>query len=79
VNITHEAFTSAVVQEFRKQYQINTEVSTFWWLLLCFRQSQLFQCCVVEDSGGAKDIEFIRKGMLELSVNLLFIFLPSSI
>jgi len=27
--ITHEAFTSAVVEEFRKEYQINTKVNTF--------------------------------------------------
>jgi len=47
--ITHEGFTSAVVQEFRREYQIDTK------------------CCVVEDLGGARDIEYIRKGMLELS------------
>ena len=28
---------------------------------------------MVEDLGGAKDIEYIRKGMSELSVNLFFI------
>ena len=28
----------------------------------------------MEDSGGTKDIEFIHKGMLELFVNLLLIF-----
>jgi len=47
--ITHEEFTSAVVQEFRKEYQIETK------------------CCMVEDLGGARDIEYIRKGMSELS------------
>ncbi|KAF8806143.1 Lipoyltransferase and lipoate-protein ligase [Phlegmacium glaucopus] len=47
--ITHEAYTSAVVEEFRKEYQINTE------------------CCVVDDSGAAKSIEYIHRGMSELS------------
>ena len=29
----------------------------------------LFQCCVVDDLGSANDIEYIRKGVSELSVN----------
>jgi lipoate-protein ligase A len=47
--ITHERFMSAVVQEFRKEYQIDTK------------------CCMVGDLGGPRDIEYIRKGMSELS------------
>jgi len=49
-SITHEGFTSAVIQEFRKKYQIDS------------------QCCMVGDLGGARDIEYIRKGMSELSM-----------
>jgi len=46
--ITHEGFTSAVIHEFRKEYQIDTK------------------CCMVEELG-ARDIEYISKGMSELS------------
>ena len=63
------------MRKFRKEYQIDAKVGT---LLICFNQSQLlFQCCVVQDLGGAKDIEYIRKGMLELSVSLLSIYLST--
>ena len=67
--ITHEAFTSAVVEEFRKEYQVDTKVNKFCRYLSGLNKSQLtFQCYVINDFDGAKDIEFIRRGMSELSV-----------
>lgn len=35
--------------------------------------SPCFKCYVVEDLGGARDIEYIRKGMSELSVIFFYI------
>ena len=62
---THERFSSAVVQEFTKYYQIDIHFGgclSVWVNLTCFK------CCVVMDLGGARDIEYIRKGISELSV-----------
>lgn len=36
-----------------------------FWIYL----GSCFKCCMVEDLGGARDIDYIRKGMSELSVN----------
>lgn len=70
-DITHESFTDAVVAEFRKAYEVSSEVILRKTVVV--RLLILLQVCIVDDSL-IEEIEFIRHGMSELLV--CFIYCP---
>jgi lipoate---protein ligase len=71
-NLNHDAFSAAVVNEFRNEYDVDEMVRIFLFSYHIVFEN--FQVHVVEENEDTTTMEYIRQGMTELLVYTLHFY-----